>query len=114
MSIRPVFVRLPGGVRSKVLIPSSWIGGTKMARQFLGCGLLLLALQVTAQGDDKKGGALPPAPTNPGLEKMKKLAGTWVAADQDGKPTDQVVSIIKLTAEAVRFTKPCSPASHWR
>jgi hypothetical protein len=29
---------------------------------------------------------------------MKKLAGTWVAADNDGKPTDQVVSIIKVTA----------------
>src|SRR5262249_42964703 len=39
-----------------------------------------------------------PAPTNASLEKMKKLAGTWVAADKDGKPTDQVVSIIKLTA----------------
>ena len=29
---------------------------------------------------------------------MKKLAGTWLAADKDGKPTDQVVSIIKVTA----------------
>ena len=29
---------------------------------------------------------------------MKKLAGTWVAADKDGKPTDQVVSVIKVTA----------------
>ena len=29
---------------------------------------------------------------------MKKLAGTWLAADKDGKPTDQVMSIIKVTA----------------
>jgi hypothetical protein len=29
---------------------------------------------------------------------MKKLVGTWVVADQDGKPTDKVVSVIKLTA----------------
>jgi hypothetical protein len=29
---------------------------------------------------------------------MKKLAGTWLAADKDGQPTDQVVSIIKVTA----------------
>ena len=29
---------------------------------------------------------------------MKKLAGTWLAADGDGKPTDQVMSIIKVTA----------------
>ena len=29
---------------------------------------------------------------------MKKLAGTWVEADKDGKPTDKVVSVIKVTA----------------
>jgi hypothetical protein len=29
---------------------------------------------------------------------MKKLAGTWLAADEDGKPTDRVVSIIKVTS----------------
>jgi hypothetical protein len=34
---------------------------------------------------------------NPGLDKIKKLVGTWVAADKDGKPTDQVVSVFKLT-----------------
>ena len=68
-----------------------------MARRFLACGLLLIALQVTTYGDDKTV-KLPPAPTNAGLEKMKKLAGTWVAADKDGKPTDQIVSIIKVTA----------------
>jgi hypothetical protein len=68
-----------------------------MARRFLVCGLLLIALQVAAYGDDKKG-TLPPAPTNAGLEKIKKLEGTWVAADKDGKPTDQVVSIVKVTA----------------
>ncbi|OAI54359.1 hypothetical protein AYO44_03565 [Planctomycetaceae bacterium SCGC AG-212-F19] len=69
-----------------------------MTRRFLVGGILVLALQVAAYGDDKNGGKLPPAPTNPNLEKMKKLAGTWVAADKDGKPTDQVVSVIKLTA----------------
>src|SRR5215831_13606332 len=69
-----------------------------MVRRFLVCGLLLGALQVTSYGDDKTAGKLPPAPTNAGLEKMKKLAGTWVAADKDGKPTDEVVSVIKVTA----------------
>ncbi|MEK6261982.1 MAG: hypothetical protein AABP62_25570 [Planctomycetota bacterium] len=68
-----------------------------MMRRLLMCGLLL-ALQVTAYGEDKKEVKLPAAPTNSGLEKMKKLVGTWVAADDDGKPTDQVVSQIKLTA----------------
>jgi hypothetical protein len=69
-----------------------------MTRLFLVCGLVLIAFQVAAYGDDKTGAKLPPAPTNAGLEKMKKLAGTWVAADKDGKPTDQVVSVIKVTA----------------
>lgn len=35
---------------------------------------------------------------NPHFETLTKLVGTWVAADENGKPTDQVVSIIKLTA----------------
>jgi hypothetical protein len=68
-----------------------------MARGFLVSGLLLIALQVATYGDDKSG-KVSPASANAGLEKMKKLAGTWVAADKDGKPTDQVVSSIKLTA----------------
>jgi len=66
-------------------------------RRLLVCPVLLLALQLAAYCDDKDG-KLPTPPTNSGLEKMKKLAGTWLAADKDGKPTDQVVSIIKVTA----------------
>ena len=66
-------------------------------RRLLGCPVLLLALQLAAYGDEKTS-KLPPVPTNSGLETMKKLAGTWLAADNDGKPTDQVVSIIKVTA----------------
>jgi hypothetical protein len=68
-----------------------------MSRQLLVCSVLLLALQLAAYGGEKAG-KLPPAPTNAGLEKMKKLAGTWLAADKDGRATDQVVSIIKVTA----------------
>jgi hypothetical protein len=62
------------------------------------CGLLVLALQVPTFGADKTDAKLPAAPSNAGLEKMKKLAGTWVAADKEGKPTDKVVSVIKVTA----------------
>src|SRR5271165_232523 len=68
-----------------------------MTRRLLVCPVLLLALQITAHGDDKTG-TVPAPPTHSGLDKMKKLVGTWVAADKDGKPTDQVVSIIKVTA----------------
>ena len=69
-----------------------------MTRQILLCGLLVAGVSISVLGDDKHNHAVPAAPTNAGLEKMKTLVGTWVTADQDGKPTDEVVSIIKLTA----------------
>ncbi len=71
-----------------------------MMRRFLTCGLvwtLLLTLSAASHGGEA-GARFPAPPTNAGLEKMKKLVGTWVAADKDGKPTDQVVSVIKVTA----------------
>src|SRR5256714_10487123 len=68
-----------------------------MTRRLFVCPVLLLALQLTAYGADNTG-KLPPPPTHSGFDRMKKLAGTWLAADKDGKPTDQVVSIIKVTA----------------
>ena len=68
-----------------------------MVRRFVVCGLLL-TLSLASFGAVKPGDKFPPPPTNAGLEKMKKLVGTWLAADKDGKPTDQVVSIIKVTA----------------
>jgi hypothetical protein len=33
-----------------------------------------------------------------GLEKLKKLTGEWVAADADGKATERLVSVFKVTA----------------
>jgi hypothetical protein len=68
-----------------------------MTRQLLLCPLLLLALSLATYGEDKAG-KLPPVAANSAFEKMKKLAGTWLVADEDGKPTDQVMSIIKVTA----------------
>jgi hypothetical protein len=69
-----------------------------MIRKTLVCSLLLVGLSVSASGDDKHDHPLPTPPKNAGLEKMKTLVGTWVNADKDGKPTDEVVSVIKLTA----------------
>ena len=57
--------------------------------------LVAPALAAGARGEDPPAKA---APTHPGLEKLKKLAGTWVEADKDGKPTDKVVSVVKVTA----------------
>jgi hypothetical protein len=72
-----------------------------MVRQFLALGLLMtlvLTVSLAGQGSDKSAPKLPAPPTNAALEKMKKLAGTWLVADKDGRPTDQVASIIKVTA----------------
>src|SRR5262245_20209716 len=72
--------------------------GRFMVRRFLSsCLLVVLTLGVSmpSKGDDS---SAPKPPTNVALEKMKKLAGTWLLADTDGKPTDQVASIIKVTA----------------
>src|SRR6202011_3667294 len=66
-------------------------------KRFLLGGLMLIALGAGARADDTPGKA-PAAAPHPSLERMKKLAGTWVEADKDGKPTDKVVSVIKVTA----------------
>ena len=68
-----------------------------MIRALMICSVVCVGFSFSAFGNDKHDHA-PNAATNAGLEKMKKLAGTWVAADKDGKPTDEVVSVIKLTA----------------
>jgi len=77
-------------------------GETIMVRRILACGSILalaLTFTLTSHGGDKTSDKkLPPPPTSVALEKMKKLAGTWLVADKDGKPTDQVMSIIKVTA----------------
>ena len=67
-----------------------------MTRLFIVCGLMLIALGSGTRGDDNPGPAQ--SSTHPALERLKTLVGTWVAADDDGKPTDKVVSVIKVTA----------------
>jgi hypothetical protein len=68
-----------------------------MSRSFLVCSLLLVIPLLSVRADDKHVHS-PATITNAGLEKLKALVGTWVAADSDGNPTDQVVSVVKLTA----------------
>src|SRR5262245_61989389 len=68
-----------------------------MLRNFL-YGGLIMSLSAAAFGDDKHDHHIPAAPKNAGLEKMKSLAGTWVVADKDGKPTDEIASVIRVTA----------------
>jgi len=40
----------------------------------------------------------PVTKSNPGFDRLKQLAGTWVVADEQGKPTDQIASVMKVTA----------------
>src|SRR5262249_16724647 len=67
-----------------------------MAQRFWISGLVLFALVVVARNESRAGGKAPAQ--HPMLERLKTLAGTWGMADKDGKPTDQVVSVIKVTA----------------
>lgn len=68
-----------------------------MKRQLLMLSLLAVGVACAVVADDKHDHDVK-APTNAGFEKLKTLVGTWVMADEDGKPTEQVVSVIKLTA----------------
>ncbi len=66
-----------------------------MLRLILTAGLVLIVLTAVSRGEDAPATAQPNHPT---FEKLKMLAGTWVEADEDGKPTDKVVSIVRVTA----------------
>ena len=82
-----------------------------MAQRFWVGALMLLALAAGSYGDEKTAGkASAPAP-HPGLERMKKLAGTWVAADKDGKPTSQIVSVFKVTSGGSAVQETLFPGS---
>lgn len=69
-----------------------------MTRYFVFCGVVVAVLVATVYGDDKHDHPLPAAPKNAGLDKMKTLVGTWVVADKDGKPTEEVASVVTVTA----------------
>lgn len=69
-----------------------------MSRTLLACTLLLAVGFQVGRADDKAQAPLPPVPTNAALEKMKSLVGTWLKVDENGKTTDEVASVIKLTA----------------
>ncbi|HET6576190.1 MAG TPA: hypothetical protein VFG68_21485 [Fimbriiglobus sp.] len=66
-----------------------------MTKRMLASGLMLIVLVTGGRAADAAAKA---APAQAGLERIKKMAGTWVEAGADGKPTDKVVSIVKVTA----------------
>ena len=66
-----------------------------MVRRMLTGGLMLIVLAAVSRGEDAPAKA---QPTNPMFERLKQRAGAWVEADKDGKPTDKVVSVVRVTA----------------
>jgi hypothetical protein len=65
----------------------------KTRTAFVLLATVLAVVATSARADDKG------APVNAQrLEALKKLAGDWVAVDKDGKPTDKVVSSIRVTS----------------
>ena len=68
-----------------------------MTQRFLTCALLLITA-TTSFAEETTEAKRPSTPSNPHLATMMKLVGTWVAADENGNPTDQIASVIKLTA----------------
>jgi hypothetical protein len=68
-----------------------------MMRFLLIAGLVGIALNVTSHAEDQ----VPPPKSSakhPALEQIKKWAGEWVEQDANGKPTDKIVSVFKVTA----------------
>ena len=59
----------------------------------------------TGRADDKT------KTTAPTLDTIKKLAGDWVMADKDGKPTDQVVSKFRVTSGGSTVTETMAPGT---
>ena len=66
-----------------------------MLRRMMTVGAILVSITCAGRGGDAPAVAKSAHPT---FEKLKKMVGTWVEADKDGKPTDKVFSVVKLTA----------------
>ena len=75
-------------------------------RRFMIGGMMVLVCGALALADDK---AQSPAQAN--FERLKKLVGTWTEADKDGKPTDKVVSVVKLTAGGSAVSETIFPGT---
>jgi hypothetical protein len=65
-----------------------------MIRNISLVGMVLACCALVSAADDHP----KVAAKHPGMEKLKKLAGTWVELDKDGKATKTVVSVFKVTS----------------
>jgi len=68
--------------------------------------IALLAVAVWSRADEKV------APANAQrFEVLKKLAGDWVEAGKDGKPTDKLVSSIRVTSRGTAIHETLFPGT---
>src|SRR5262249_48913242 len=67
-----------------------------MSKSVYVLGAFLLVVLVRAEAQQTKANAQPANAA--ALEKLKKLAGEWVAADKDGKATAQLVTVFRVTS----------------
>jgi hypothetical protein len=68
--------------------------------------IALLAVTLSAGADDKSA-----ATSAQRFEALKKLAGDWVQVDKDGKPTDKLISSIRVTAGGSAIQETLFPGS---
>jgi hypothetical protein len=66
----------------------------------------MLAAVGDARADEKAGSA-----ASQRFEALKKLAGEWVEAGKDGKPTEKVVSSFRVTAAGTALEETVFPGS---
>lgn len=77
-----------------------------MVRRFLTALVAVVCLAVAGRTAD------PVAAKHARFEQLKGLAGTWVSAGPDGKPTDTVVSVFKVTAGGSAVQETLFPGSN--
>lgn len=68
--------------------------------------IVLLAAQASAWANDNAGAA-----NSQRFEALKKLAGDWVQVGKDGKPTDKLVSSIRVTSAGTAVEETLFPGS---
>jgi hypothetical protein len=79
-----------------------------MNRRAWFASLVALTLAAAAVAEEKHGTAA----KNVGLERLKKLAGTWVEADAKGQPTNAVVTVFKVTSNGSAVQETIHPGSN--
>lgn len=71
--------------------------------------IALLAIGARAKAEEKTA-----ATALQQFEALKKLAGDWVEVGKDGKPTDKLVSSIRVTSAGAQSKKRSFPAAIMR